>query len=234
VRLAPLPPTSAATRVGLHKLSQVLKAVREAAGEDFWLFATPGGFGTPASGQYQVRVEGAELVVREGDEERREPVSTTAGAAELVGPRLLPPGFSVEDLEIDRRPLEVDPEGAAALADWYALGDRVLEALRREAGPDDAPTEPRLWPEHFDLAIESGDEQAGLRVNYGASPGDEDHPQPYFYVGPWSGKPQGGLWNAKGFVGAEISHEELVGEPDPAPDLLEFCRLRREALGAAA
>ena len=38
-----------------------------------------------------------------------------------------------------------------------------------------------MWPEHFDLATTLEE-----RVNVGASPGDDRHPLPYLYVGPWS------------------------------------------------
>ena len=37
-----------------------------------------------------------------------------------------------------------------------------------------------LWPEHFDVATTIGE------INFGGSPGDEAHPLPYLYVGPWS------------------------------------------------
>jgi hypothetical protein len=78
-----------------------------------------------------------------------------------------------------REPLDVDPDAAAVLADWYALGDDVLRALGGE---------PVLWPEHFDIGI-SVDE-----VNYGVSPGDEHIPEPYAYVGPWTAR-SGSFWN---------------------------------------
>ena len=79
-----------------------------------------------------------------------------------------------------REPLDVDPEAAEALADWYAFGDDVLRALGGE---------PILWPEHFDVAITLDD------VNYGVSPGDGYHDLPYAYVGPHQ-VPSGSFWNA--------------------------------------
>ena len=48
-------------------------------------------------------------------------------------------------------------------------------------------------------------EAAGQRANYGASPGDEDHAEPYVYVGPWTAEVDGELWNATGFTGAELA-----------------------------
>jgi len=57
-----------------------------------------------------------------------------------------------------------------------------------------------LWPEHFDLAI-TVDE-----VNYGVSPGDAAHPQPYAYVGPWTPR-TGEFWNAP--FGALRPHTDI-------------------------
>ena len=71
---------------------------------------------------------------------------------------------------------------------------------------------------------------AGLRANYGLSPGDDEHPEPYFYVGPWSAKPEGELWNANGFTGAELPYAELAAAPDPVAAAVEFGLERRRAL----
>ncbi len=116
-----------------------------------------------------------------------------------------------------RTPLDVDPDAVRALAEWYALGDGVLSRLIAAAGPGDDPSEVRLWPEHFDIAIESGDEAAGARANYGFSPGDEDHPEPYAYVGPWTGGVE------------ELSYDELRAAADPAAAALAFFTARSEA-----
>jgi hypothetical protein len=114
-----------------------------------------------------------------------------------------------------REALDVDPEAAARLADWYALADAVLRALGGE---------PVLWPEHFDIAIVIGE------ANYGFSPGDDTHPEPYAYVGPF-GPVEGELWNATGFSGAELGYAELAAGDDPHGAALEFMTIRKEALG---
>jgi len=105
------------------------------------------------------------------------------------------------------------------LAHWYALGQGVLSAFA-----DKSASEVRLWPEHFDIAIEMGE------VNYGFSPGDADHDEPYAYVGPWSAEVSGELWNGQGFRGAELSYSELAGAGDPHAKALEFFTIRRAAL----
>jgi hypothetical protein len=226
-QLEPLPVSFAETTVGLHRLAeQVLKLAREHVSGEFSLIATPGGFGTPVFGpdDAQLRVEGGDLVVVAGGEDRREPITTLSAAAELAAD-LLP-----DDLDLDAEPLSIDPESSNALGRWYGFGDQLLEALRDNAGPNETPTPPTLWPEHFDIAIEMGAEDAGKRANYGLSPGDEDHEEPYLYVGPWTAKPLGELWNGKGFNGAELDYSVLLGADDQLASALEFCRRCRQAL----
>ena len=227
--LEPLPPDFAATRAGLHRLAEeVVKVAREHATCEFSLIATPGGFGTPAFGpnQAQVRVDGGDLVVKVGDEERREAITSLRAAGELAA------GLLPEGLDLDDEPLGVRPEAALALGRWYAFGEDVLERLRADARAGDEPSAVTLWPEHLDIAIEMGPEGEGRRANYGLSPGDEAHDEPYLYVGPWTARPSGELWKAQGFPGAELSYAELAGADDQLAAALDFCRRRKEALDA--
>jgi hypothetical protein len=121
-----------------------------------------------------------------------------------------------------REPLDgVDPEAAARLADWYAFGAAILAEIA-----DGTATPIRLWPEHFDLAIEMGAE----RANYGFSPGDDRHPEPYAYVGPWTAEVDGDLWNATGFRGAELTYSELLAAVDQRATAIAFFTTRKEAL----
>jgi hypothetical protein len=228
IELPPLPGDFATTRRSLHRLAEdVIKVAREHVTGEWTLAQTPGGFGTPEwGGGNQVRVEGADLVVIREGAESRGPISSPAAAAELVGADWLPQGTTFSD-----EPLPVDPAAAAALAAAYAVGQPALEQIRDAAAAGDQPTEPTLWPEHFDLAIESGDDDAGLRANYGLSAGDDEHPEPYFYVGPWTANPVGELWNASGFNGAEIGYADLAAAPDPVAAAVEFSLERKRALG---
>ena len=82
---------------------------------------------------------------------------------------------------------DVDPGDAATMIDWFARGEAAMTSL----WPDETPV---LWPEHFDLGL-SVDE-----VNYGVSPGDAAHPEPYAYVGPWGFAPSAAgdpFWNVQ-------------------------------------
>jgi len=227
--LPPLPPGFAATRKGLHRVAEQIVAPARKPVNEIALQATPGGFGTPVfeweGRSEQVRVAGVELVRETGGEERHGPLGSLRAAAELVADLL------DEDPEaLSDEPLQLDPAAAAALAAWYELGDAVLAQLRGAAGATEEATATSLWPEHFDIAIELGDESAGARANYGFSPGDEDHDEPYIYVGPWIAPPAGALWNAKGFPGAELGYSELRAAGDASHAAREFCESRRRAL----
>jgi len=226
--LGPLPDGFAATVEALHTVAERLVAPARKPDNEISLRATQGGFGTPAfefgGGEHQVRVEGAELIHIAGGEERRAPLDSLTTAATAVS-ELLPAGA-----ELDDDALGVDEDSSRALGAFYAFAAAALAELVAEAGAADAPTPPRIWPEHFDVAIELGSEADGVRANYGASPGDEDHGEPYLYVGPWTAKVSGELWNARGFPGAELSYSELLAATDPGAVAIDFFRSRRDAL----
>lgn len=228
--LGRLPSGFAETVAGLHVVAEhLLKPKRELeTGNEIALGFAPGGFGTPrwergeASGEPGLaRVEGLELVSESGGGEERAPLSDLGAAAELLG---LDPG----DGALTGVP-ELDPEAAAALADWFALGTVALaELIAGQAAVDPEPI--RLWPEHFDVATVSGDEAAGQRANVGASPGDGDHPEPYLYVGPWDQGVSGEVWNATAFVGAELGHADLLAADDQLGAMGAFLTRRLAAL----
>lgn len=202
-RLKPLPEQFAATVTRLHRVAEKVVAPARKPDNEIALEATPGGFGTPP-----FEWEGTRHQVRvEGTELVRE-----------------------VDGRQQRERLEVDPEASLILAEWFAFGRAVLERLGAEAGATEAATEPILWPEHFDVAIEMGEEAGGRRATYGFSPGDGNHPEPYAYVGPWTEQPAGEPWNARGFAGAELGYAELLAAEDPWRAAIDFMRSRRDAL----
>ncbi len=127
-------------------------------------------------------------------------------------------------------PPEIDSDASLALGRWYEFGTGVLSRLVDAATDDAGATPPHLWPEHFDIAIELGSEAVGERANFGLSPGDENHVEPYLYVGPWSAEVSGELWQANGFSGAEMSYRDLVAAPDQGSAAMSFFETRRDAL----
>jgi hypothetical protein len=227
--LQPLSDSFVSTREALHRVAEQLVAPARKPQNEIALRATPGGFGTPPfefEGETaQVRVEGSEVVFdRDGDAERI-PLATLAEAGERLGPALLPDGIPT-----DTSPLEIDPVAAERLAEFYAFADKVLRETRERLAAGDGASEINLWPEHFDIAFEAGAEDAGQRANYGASPGDEGHDEPYLYVGPWTAELQGDLWNATGFSGAELSYLDLIAADDQPAAALDFFAKRHAAL----
>jgi hypothetical protein len=206
-RLEPLPPSFAETRVALHRIAEGVVALERLPANEIALRYTRGGFGTPFFEQdghdCQVRIEHGELVRQRGTDETTEPL-----------------------------PREVDAAAASALGDFYGFSCSVLEQLRADE-PDGDPSLVQLWPEHFDIAIELGSEAAGRRATIGASPGDENHPEPYLYVTPWTAEVSGELWNATGFRGAELTYSELLAADDQRRAALDVMRERHRALQEA-
>src|SRR4051794_18788628 len=147
MRLSPLPVSFPETVAALHRVAEGIVAPARKPENEIALRATPGGFGTPvfeyADTLQQVRVDGADLVRRRGDEEHRAPLASLEMARGLVVD-LVPDALSGQ-------PLAIDGAAARILGEWYAFGHAVLTALS-----DATATEVRLWPEHFDLAIEMG------------------------------------------------------------------------------
>jgi hypothetical protein len=230
--LEPLPPSFGSTVAALHTVAAELVAPARKPQNEIALVATPGGFGTPPfqfeGAERQVRVEGGELVQLCGDYERRAPLTSLARAGEAIS-ELLPIEAGLSD-----EPLVVDEASSRALGAFYGFGDEILGRLVALAEPSDEATPILLWPEHFDIAIELGAEDRGVRANFGFSPGDEQHDEPYAYVGPWSAAVDGELWNARGFSGAELTYSQLLAAGDQQAAAMEFFVSRREALAALA
>jgi hypothetical protein len=198
--LEALPADFADARATLHRVAEdVLKPKRQLeTGNEIALGFTPNGFGTPAW--------------ERGND------SGTSGLIRVEGAEIV----TVEGDSETRHPIAgVETAAAAALADWFAFGTVVLaELLSQHPDSDVAPI--RLWPEHFDVASELGAEAVGHRATYGASPGDEEHSEPYLYVGPWDRSISGDLWNATSFFGAELGHRDLLAADDQIAAALGF------------
>jgi hypothetical protein len=177
----------------------------------FGLRATPGGFGTPAFGPPDtvevVRVAGTTLVHEVGGETVAVALdgSTLRSLAGVVGVDLsveFHAGNDTPPLGDPDEPLHVDATEATAVADWFDLGWRALDAV----GVPHSTIQ--LWPEHFDVGCAVAD-----RCNLGASPGDSFSEEPYLYVGPWAADDRPGdpaFWNAP--FGAVLRRSDL-GDP---------------------
>lgn len=222
------------SRVSLHVLAEhVLAPARHAATGKIGLRWTRGGFGTPFFGtDRQVRVEGTEVIVVDAGSERRAPIETVRKAHELVGAELRAPAdlyTPSTKLDLDAT-LDVDGAAAELIGNWFGFATSALEQVRAEATTDDEASRVQLWPEHFDISVELGSEHEHVRAGYGASPGDEAHPEPYFYVVPWEQPPDNSDWNDHTFAGASLALSELVRARDQRAAALRFFRQRRDAL----
>jgi hypothetical protein len=231
-RLGPAPDSLVECRRALHAVAEwILAPARHDAVGRIGLRWTRDGFGTPfLPGDRQLRVTGADLVVQSGTSAERQTITALGEAAAFAGvaPAEDTGVFAPSEPWVAERPLAVDAGAARCLADWFGFATSVLEELRRETV---APGRVQLWPEHFDVAVDAGDEAAGRRVNLGASPGDEDHPRPYLYVGPWGSAPRvGEYWNEP--FGASLDYEALLDADDQRAAALTFLRRGIELIGA--
>lgn len=128
-----------------------------------------------------VAVHGTELV---WGEDGAALAGTVGALAEATGLDVGPPEGVYEIVDPLRADavLEIDPSSAELLHRSLYAGGFALKITFPEGHPV-------LWPEHFDVAVTEGE------VNYGVSAGDDYHPTPYAYVGPWTPR-TGPFWNA--------------------------------------
>jgi hypothetical protein len=234
--LPSVPATLAATRLALHRLAVyvVSPARRAATGNEIALAPSAGGFGTPAADTWgRVRIDGSALVVGRGADERSTPITTLHAAAVFADVELdvaAAEQFDVPEPGDLAAPLAIDPAAAALLAAFWSASAEALETLRAELTGADDPSPVRLWPEHFDVAIDGGDEAIGERGTYGGSPGDAAHPEPYLYVSLWSGASSDPFFAETAFPGASLAYRELAAADDPVARALAFWREARALL----
>lgn len=159
-----------------------------------------------------IAVRGTTLVWSDGSAPLAGSVGDLAAVSGIdVGPPPAELYHSVAPLGADTV-LDLDADAADLLYRALHAGELALTNVLPQGNPV-------LWPEHLDIAV-SADE-----VNYGVSAGDDGHPMPYAYVGPWdfSTNPRtGALWNAP--FGA-LHPLDLTAEADAlAADIADFFR----------
>lgn len=128
-----------------------------------------------------IAVHGTELIWPNGSAALAGPLHVLA---DLAGVQARPPDgvYPVAEPLGSDAILEID----LGAAEWVHRGHYAGGYAIKHVLPEQHPV---LWPEHFDVAA------AEDEVNYGVSAGDDYHPTPYAYVGPWT-KPTGPFWNA--------------------------------------
>jgi hypothetical protein len=199
---------SAAGRT-LHLVAvHVVARARQQATGRFSLRITPGGFGTPEFGPdcRRVRVSGGALIV-----ESDAPGAAASTAEPIAGASLrelaaiagvdldaaLDVGRDTPALGDPDAPLALDPAAAEGVSDWFGVVVAALDRVATAVPASGGPTLARLWPEHFDVAMDVA-ARPDRRVNVGGSPGDSFSAEPYVYVGPWTAERpgDGAFWNA--------------------------------------
>jgi hypothetical protein len=234
-RLPPLPSHLPETRLALHAVAYfVLAPARYDAVERLGLRYTMGGIGTPFHGAgTQLRVQGTTLVVQRGSWADAAPLSSLGEACAAVGipwrPRWFD-GFHDPLPEPDpTASLRIDAGAAGVLADWFGYATALLEELRRTPGAREV-SRVQIWPEHLDAAVEIG--EGARRAAYGASPGDDAHPEPYLYVSPWEKTTRRDpYWNATRFGGAMLPYAAVAEADDQLAAGLRFLRDGHRLLG---
>jgi hypothetical protein len=231
--LAPLPGTYGRTVTDLHRLTvyAVSPAQRLTNGEII-LRSTHGGFETFEYDGHVARVVDDRLVL----DGAAHPITSLRDAAGFLG--IEPDVAQQEQFDVPPHgdldePLEIDLAAAAVLATWFEFVTEALERLLEDAGPADDATIVRIWPEHFDAAIDMGDADAGRRATYGGSPGDRHHAEPYLYASPWAGRIDP-FFADPSFKGAALTYTELRAAADPDRGAVDFLNEARRRIDAAA
>jgi hypothetical protein len=223
------PSTATHTRLELQRVATHLlaRARFEATGR-FGLRVTWDGIATPAFGPDGdvLRIAGGLLV---HESQRSGPATTRAIAldghslgelATWVGLDLATPftaGPATPPVGDTGAPITLDPDARDMVLSWYGVGARAVDRLLPDLVE---PSVLQLWPEHFDLGIDAMTGHG--RVNLGTSPGDDAHPAPYLYVGPWEQDRPGdpSYWNAS--FGAVLDAAELALAVEPEVGALAF------------
>lgn len=251
------------TRETLHLYSKVVGAVPRAHAEfhpKWWhisLKVEPNGLTTdtmplPGGGTFSVKMDlrrhAVVLATSRGD--RRE-FSMTAGlSATDFGDQVLGAvaelgltgDYAREKFE-DGEPRPYDPAAAEKFLTAVVNIDRIFKAHRASLSGEVGPVQ--LWPHGFDLAFEwfgtrtveyeehGQVEKYPAQLNCGFSPGEPNHPEPYFYSNPWPFEadvllskelPSGARWFTDGWQGSLLPYGNLAGDSQGEQKLLAYIR----------
>jgi hypothetical protein len=122
------------------------------------------------------------------------------------------------------------PTFGATMASLHRVAERIVSPARK---PDEMISL-QATPAGFGTpAFAFGGARHQVRVegtDLVHSVDDEEHSEPYLYVGPWTAAVSGELWQATGFDGAELTYAELFAATDQQAAALDFFTTRKEAL----
>lgn len=228
-----------AARTALHRLAAyVIAPARHRVTGRFGLRWHPHGFTTPSFDGRTITVAGDQIVDDRSGVSNTTTVTTLDDASAFLGEPIDTETAAEHDspaIGDASAALPVRPDHAEWLANWWGIGVRALETVIDEPASVD-PGQVQLWPGHFDVGVEIGDEHR--RSSYGASAGDEANAVPYLYVSVWwpdrlTVDRNDPYWTAEGYVGASLAATDLIGVDDPVAAAAEFYRTGRDLLVAA-
>jgi hypothetical protein len=150
--------------------------------------------------------------------------------------------YAREKFENDE-PREYDPAVAEKYLGVIVNINRIFKKHRATLSGAAGPVQ--VWPHGFDLSFEwfgtrmieyeehGQTQRAQAQLSLGFSPGEPNHPEPYFYSNPWpfakevfinKPLPPGARWFTNGWQGTILPYAELVGDPNAEERLLNYAR----------
>ncbi len=141
----------------------------------------------------------------------------------------------------NNEPRQYHPKVVAAFLTALLNADRIFKEHRANLHGEVSPVQ--FWPHGFDLSMEwfgtrqvhyqeNGEARAySSQLNLGFSPGEPNHPEPYFYSCPFPFEreklvsqklPEGASWFDKGWVGTILPYADLAGDPNAEARLREY------------
>ncbi|NNE07136.1 MAG: hypothetical protein HKN20_01110 [Gemmatimonadetes bacterium] len=125
-------------------------------------------------------------------------------------------------------PFTADHESLAELDRWFANADLLLRGIAGNVRQGEEASPVRTWPHHFDtgviISLDPGEDPESARsIGIGLSPGDDTHPEPYFYTRPYPFDGKGalpepdapGFWYTRSWEGMILRAGDLVHENNP-------------------
>ncbi len=241
-------------RLQVHHAAQLAAAPGKALAEPepdwghtalVWL-AGAGALAGPPIGGRRAALRPADLMLLLVDGDGREQAARPLAGTDLAGGLAWLADLFGAELPPIRKDIPPHPvAGGAPFALSHPGAFREIHRLFAGTAAilDGRPGGPvRCWPHHFDIARlhvldPSLDPEEARSVGYGMTPGDDQYPDPYWYVTPWPypdpaalADLPAGAWHTEGWVGGVLHAAEVV----PAVDQRAVVEGFFAAAGAAA
>ena len=180
--------------------------------------------------------QGGDVVVVTDGVEHREPISTIAAAARLVG---VEAGAPADSCTTPRPTPHPDARSSCTRvrhgSSPTGTGSHARCSKRCAATTGKTDSRTQLWPEHFGSRHRPRRRSAGTRGHLRRLAGDAAQPEPYLYVTHWKEDvPPDPFWNETAFAGASLAYATLLGVDGQRSTALDFFRTGLAVLGVPA